>query len=155
VKRPCRRSPFPPPRPRPGEAVAAVKASPCAESTLRVDVDFLDRLRNLVGELVLTRNQVPQYSATREDTLFNAISQRLNLITVELQEAVMKSRMQPIGLVWNKLPRVVRDLAATLGKQISRQMEGAGTELDRTIIEAIKGFLAHSGACRLRPLPAN
>ena len=73
----------------------------------------------------------------------NTISQRLNLITTELQEGVMKTRMQPIGLVWNKLPRIVRDLATSLGKEIDLRMEGAGTELDRTILEAIKDPLIH------------
>jgi two-component system chemotaxis sensor kinase CheA len=112
-------------------------------TTLRVDVGLLDRLMNLVGELVLTRNQVLQYNSVREDSALNVISQRLNLITTELQEAAMKTRMQPIGLVWNKLPRMVRDLAKTLGKEIEVEMEGAGTELDRTIIEAITDPLTH------------
>jgi two-component system chemotaxis sensor kinase CheA len=126
-----------------GEPSPTAKAPSIAETTLRVDVGFLDRLMNLVGELVLTRNQVLQHSASLVDTPLNAISQRLNLITTELQEAVMKSRMQPIGLVWNKFPRVVRDLASSLGKDIALDMEGAGTELDRTIIEAIKDPLTH------------
>ena len=89
---------------------------------------------DLVGELVLTRNQILQFNIEREDPALNATSQRLNLITTELQEGVMKTRMQPIGVVWNKLPRVVRDMATTLGKQIRLQMDGAETELDRTII---------------------
>jgi two-component system, chemotaxis family, sensor kinase CheA len=129
--------------PVPQEPGTSARGTSAAETTLRVDVGFLDRLMNLVGELVLTRNQVLQHSALQEDTPFNAISQRLNLITTELQEAVMKSRMQPIGLVWSKLPRVVRDLAASVGKEIELEMEGAGTELDRTIIEAIKDPLTH------------
>jgi two-component system, chemotaxis family, sensor kinase CheA len=98
---------------------------------------------DLVGELVLTRNQILQFNIEREDPALNATSQRLNLITTELQEGVMKTRMQPIGVVWNKLPRVVRDMATTLGKQIRLQMDGAETELDRTIIEAIKDPLMH------------
>jgi two-component system chemotaxis sensor kinase CheA len=93
--------------------------------------------------LVLTRNQILQFNIEREDPALNATSQRLNLITSELQEGVMKTRMQPIGVVWNKLPRVVRDMATTLGKQIRLQMDGAETELDRTIIEAIKDPLMH------------
>jgi two-component system, chemotaxis family, sensor kinase CheA len=104
---------------------------------------MLDKLMNLVGELVLTRNQVLQYNSALEDSALNAISQRLNLITTELQEGVMKTRMQPIGLVWNKLPRIVRDLARSLGKEINLEMEGAGTELDRAIIESIKDPLTH------------
>ena len=92
---------------------------------------------------MLTRNQILQFNAEREDPALNATSQRLNLITTELQEGVMKTRMQPIGMVWNKLPRVVRDMAVALGKQIRLEMDGADTELDRTIIEAIKDPLVH------------
>jgi len=114
-----------------------------SDTTLRVDVGLLDRLMNLVGELVLTRNQLTQYNSGHDDPALNAVSQRLNLITSELQEGVMKTRMQPIGVVWNKLPRVGRDLAAALHKQIALEMEGAETELDRTIIEAIKDPLTH------------
>ena len=98
---------------------------------------------DLVGELVLTRNQILQFNADARIAALNATSQRLNLITTELQEGVMKTRMQPIGMVWNKLPRVVRDMAVSLGKQIRLEMEGADTELDRTIIEAIKDPLVH------------
>lgn len=113
------------------------------DSSLRVDVGVLDQLMNLVGELVLTRNQLHQFNTSRDDGPLNAISQRLSLITTELQESVMKTRMQPISLVWNKLPRVVRDLATSLGKEIALEMEGAETELDRTIIEAVKDPLTH------------
>ena len=114
-----------------------------ADSNIRVGVDLLDKLMDLVGELVLTRNQILQYNTEREDAALNATSQRLNLITSELQEGVMKTRMQPIGTVWNKLPRVVRDIAVAFGKQIRLDMDGAETELDRTIIEAIKDPLVH------------
>jgi two-component system, chemotaxis family, sensor kinase CheA len=117
--------------------------SAVADSTIRVDVGLLDKLMNLVGELVLTRNQILQFNAQQDDTTLNVTSQRLNLITTELQEGVMKTRMQPIGVVWNKLPRLVRDLAANLGKQIHLEMDGAETELDKTIIEAIKDPLTH------------
>jgi two-component system, chemotaxis family, sensor kinase CheA len=113
-----------------------------AESTIRVDVGLLDKLMNLVGELVLARNQLLQDATTQSATL-QKISQRLNLITSELQEGVMKTRLQPIGVVWNKLPRVVRDLASKCGKKLQIEMEGAGTELDKTIIEAIKDPLTH------------
>jgi two-component system chemotaxis sensor kinase CheA len=98
---------------------------------------------DLVGELVLTRNEILQFNSEREDAALNATLQRLNLITTELQAGVMKARMQPIGMVWNQLPRVVRDMSVALGKQIRLQMDGAGTELDRTIIEAIKAPLVH------------
>jgi two-component system chemotaxis sensor kinase CheA len=112
-------------------------------NTIRVDVALLDKVMNLVGELVLARNQVLQFTGTQKDSSFLSTAQRLNLITTELQEGVMKTRMQPIGNVWNKLPRVVRDLAVGCGKQVEIQMEGAETELDKTIIEAIKDPLTH------------
>jgi two-component system chemotaxis sensor kinase CheA len=113
-----------------------------AESTIRVDVGLLNKLMNLVGELVLARNQLVQETTSLNPTLLKT-AQRLNLITSELQEGVMKTRMQPIGVVWNKLPRVVRDLAAKCGKTVQIEMQGAGTELDKTIIEAIKDPLTH------------
>jgi two-component system chemotaxis sensor kinase CheA len=125
------------------ESLTPQKASAVSDSTIRVDVGLLDKLMNLVGELVLTRNQILQFNARQEDTTLNTTSQRLNLITTELQEGVMKTRMQPIGVVWNKLPRVVRDLATSSGKQIQLEMDGADTELDKTIIEAIKDPLTH------------
>jgi len=114
------------------------------ESTIRVDVDLLDRVMNLVGELVLARNQILQFGSTVEDAAFANAAQRLNLLTTELQEGVMKTRMQPIGNVWNKFPRVVRDLAHACGKQVVLELEGTGTELDRSIIEAIKDPLTHA-----------
>jgi len=117
--------------------------SAVADANIRVAVGLLDKLMDLVGELVLTRNQILQFNTEREDAALNTTSQRLNLITTELQEGVMKTRMQPIGVVWNKLPRVVRDMAITLGKGIQLVMDGAETELDRTIIEAIKDPLMH------------
>ncbi len=117
--------------------------SAAADANIRVGVGLLDKLMDLVGELVLTRNQILQFNTEWEDAALNATSQRLNLITTELQEGVMKTRMQPIGMVWNKLPRVVRDMAVSLGKQIRLEMDGADTELDRTIIEAIKDPLVH------------
>jgi len=120
-----------------------VRASAVSESNIRVDVQLLDKLMNLVGELVLARNQILQFTATQEDSSFVAASQRLNLVTTELQEGVMKTRMQPIGNIWNKFPRVVRDLAAMCGKQVELEMEGKETELDKTIIEAIKDPLTH------------
>ena len=112
-----------------------------ATSTIRVEVSLLDKLMNLVGELVLARNQILQEPSQSAST--SAAAQRLNLITSELQEGVMRTRMQPIGVVWNKLPRVVRDLASGMGKKIEIVMEGAETELDKTIIEAIKDPLTH------------
>lgn len=114
-----------------------------ADTNLRVDVKLLDRLMNLVGELVLARNQILQFNPNDQDSTYAATTQHLNLVTTELQEGVMKTRMQPIGNIWNKFPRVVRDLAASCGKKIRLEMEGKETELDKTLIEAIKDPLTH------------
>ncbi len=113
-----------------------------SDSSVRVDVGLLDDLMNLVSELVLARNQILQHSASR-DTVASGTFQRLNLITTEFQEAVMKTRMQPIRNVWSKFPRVVRDLAMACGKQVRVEMEGEHTELDKAIIEAIRDPLTH------------
>ena len=122
---------------------AEARAPALSDSNIRVDVSLLDKLMNLVGELVLARNQILQFSSTQQDTSFLNTSQRLNLITTELQEGVMKTRMQPIGNIWSKFPRVVRDLATSCGKQVNIEMEGKETELDKTIIESIKDPLTH------------
>ncbi len=114
-----------------------------ADSTIRVDVDLLDELMLLVGELVLTRNQIVQNVARQTDTDLIRASQRLNLIASELQEGVMKTRMQPIDHIWSKLPRVVRDLGQTCGKAVRLEMEGRETELDKTLLEAVKDPLTH------------
>ncbi len=113
------------------------------DQTVRVDVNLLDTLMNLIGELVLARNQLLQLANDRRDAEFIVPAQRLNIITSELQAGVMKTRMQPIGSVWQRLPRVVRDLSVALGKQIRIEVDGAETELDRTILEAIKDPLTH------------
>lgn len=125
----------------PGEGGA--RATSAADTAIRVNVEQLDKLMNLVGELVLARNQIVQHSALIQDNSLIAASQRLNIITTELQESVMKTRMQPIGNVWAKFPRIVRDVAGELGKKVQLVMEGNETELDRTIIEAIKDPLTH------------
>jgi two-component system chemotaxis sensor kinase CheA len=114
-----------------------------ADSTIRVDVDLLDELMLLVGELVLTRNQIVQYVGRTNDTDLIRASQRLNLIASELQEGVMKTRMQPIDHIWSKLPRVVRDLGIQCGKTVRLDMEGKDTELDKTLLEAVKDPLTH------------
>jgi len=95
-----------------------------ADTNLRVDVKLLDRLMNLVGELVLARNQILQFTPNEQDSTYAATTQHLNLVTTEIQEGVMKTRMQPIGNIRNKFPRVVRDLAASCGKKIRLEMEG-------------------------------
>ncbi len=120
----------------------APSSSP-ADSVIRVDVSLLDNLMNLVGELVLARNQILQFTQASGDALLTGTSQRLNLITTELQEGVMKTRMQPIDHVWSRFPRVVRDLALACEKQVKIEMVGRDTELDRTILEAIKDPLTH------------
>jgi len=122
------------PESRPREAVA---------ETIRVGVNVLDKLMTLVGELVLARNQLLQISGTVEDTGLQAVSQRMNLIATELQGEVMKTRMQPIGNIWSQFPRTVRDVALGVGKEVGIEMEGKETELDKTIIEAIKDPLTH------------
>ena len=114
-----------------------------SEANVRVGVALLDKLMNVVGELVLARNQVLQCANIADDAALIAASQRLNLITSELQEGIMKTRMQPIGTVWAKFPRVVRDLAIACGKQVRLEMEGRETDLDRTIVEAIRDPLTH------------
>lgn len=114
-----------------------------AESTLRVNVTVLDRLMAEVGELVLTRNRVLQWSAGRGDPEIALRSQQLNGITTEIQRQVMQMRLQPIGQAWNKVPRLVRDLCTHLGKRARVVMEGAETELDKSILEAIRDPLTH------------
>ncbi len=111
--------------------------------TIRVDVALLDKVMNLVGELVLARNQIVQFASAQTDAVFLGAAQRLNLITTELQEGVMKTRMQPIGTVWSKFPRIIRDMAASCGKSVKIEVEGTETELDKTLIEAIKDPLTH------------
>lgn len=121
----------------------ATHHSSATDSTLRVDVGLLDTLMNLVGELVLARNQLVQVTATYGENDLVAASQRLNLITTELQEGVMKTRMQPIGNVLGKFPRLVRDVSTQLGKRVRLDLDGKDTELDKTINEAIKDPLTH------------
>ena len=114
-----------------------------AESSLRVEVGLLDRLMNLVGELVLARNQIAQIGLSQESPALLGASQKLSLITSELQAGIMKTRLQPIGNVWSKFPRLVRDAALAGGKKIRIEMSGQQTELDKSIIEAIKDPLTH------------
>ena len=122
---------------------AAAKESAVAAQTIRVNVDLLENLMTMVSELVLTRNQLLQILRSQKESEFAAPLQRLNHVTSELQEGVMKTRMQPIGNAWAKLPRLVRDLAHELAKKIDLQMLGADTELDRQVLELIKDPLTH------------
>lgn len=129
--------------PATGSTPASGTSSSVSESSIRVDVALLEKLMTRVGELVLARNQILQLNNSVNDAALQNAMQRLNLITSELQEGVMKTRMQPIGNVWSKFPRVVRDLSAMCGKEVRIEMEGKETELDKTIIEAIKDPLTH------------
>ena len=114
-----------------------------ASQSIRVNVDMLENLMTMVSELVLSRNQLLQILRKYDESEFAAPLQRLNLVTTDLQEGVMKTRMQPIGNAWSKLPRIVRDLSLELGKKIELQMVGAETELDRQVLEMIKDPLTH------------
>jgi len=117
-------------------------AGTASESTLRVDVTLLNRMMNLVGELVLTRNQVLQ--ATAADPNMTLLSRRLDMVTADLRESVMKARMQPVSNVFSKMPRMVRDLSQALGRRVNLRMEGQETELDKSLLEAIKDPLTHA-----------
>ena len=162
---PARRSPRPRPAPAKEAKPAAKEAKPAAakpaaskpavaadevqeadkvaNQSIRVNVDTLEHLMTMVSELVLTRNQLLEISRRNEDTEFKVPLQRLSNVTAELQEGVMKTRMQPIGNAWQKLPRIVRDLSGELGKQIELEMHGADTELDRQVLDLIKDPLTH------------
>lgn len=125
-------------------AVTSQQTQPAkAEASLRVHVSLLDSLMNLAGELVLSRNQLLQTIGSDDLRNAEAVGQRIDLITSELQEAIMLTRMQPIGNVFNKFPRVVRDLSKKLGKTIDLTIVGKDVELDKTIIEAINDPLTH------------
>jgi two-component system chemotaxis sensor kinase CheA len=113
------------------------------EGRIRVDVALLDRVMNLVGELVLARNQIVQVAGRQHGTSMLALAQRLGAVTTELQAAVMKTRMQPIGNVLGRFPRMARELARATGKKVRLELEGRDTELDKTIVEAIQDPLTH------------
>lgn len=113
------------------------------EATIRVQVSLLDNLMNMIGELVLVRNQVLQFKNKHEDPELLGLSKNLDVVTTQLQTEVMKTRMQPISNVISKFQRVVRDLAKDLHKQIDLTLEGVETELDKTLLEAIKDPMTH------------
>ena len=137
----------PPPAPKkakpkpaaPKKAAAKVKV----DSSIRVHVSLLDSLMTLAGELVLSRNQLLQTISSSETLNAESVGQRIDLITSELQEAIMLTRMQPIGNVFGKFPRVVRDLSSKLNKEIDLTIVGKDVELDKTIIESINDPLTH------------
>ncbi len=154
LERAFRETPVDPPpakpaKPAPAEAAAAkdaAKDDDAAKSSgqsIRVTVDTLEHLMTMVSELVLTRNQLLEIVRRHEDSEFKTPLQRLSNVTAELQEGVMKTRMQPIGNAWQKFPRIVRDLSNELGKQIDLEMQGAETELDRQVLDLIKDPLTH------------
>ncbi len=122
---------------------AKSKKEPVKSQSIRVNVETLEHLMTMVSELVLTRNQLLEIVRRHEDSEFAAPLQRLSAVTADLQEGVMKTRMQPIGNAWQKLPRVVRDLSRELNKKIELEMIGAETELDRQVLEVIKDPLTH------------
>ncbi len=119
------------------------KSSAPADTNLRVNIKLLDSLMNLAGELVLSRNELIQASTSGEQNQIAAAAQRINLVTSELQEAIMLTRMQPVGNIFNKFPRAVRDLAGNLGKNIELSIAGKDVELDKTIIEGLADPLTH------------
>jgi two-component system chemotaxis sensor kinase CheA len=128
--------------PRPVLAPNPTRPSQASRS-VRVDVAQLDALMNLVGELVLTRNEMLEYSDVRQNPVLLEASQRLNAITTQLQAGIMKTRMQPIENVFSAFPRIVRDTALACGKQVHLELDGQDTELDKTLLEAIKDPLTH------------
>jgi two-component system chemotaxis sensor kinase CheA len=134
---------LPPEEPRGGSEPAKAKTVVAAtESTLRVDVMLLNRMMNLVGELVLTRNQILQ--ATSLDPNLALLSRRLDMVTADLRESVMKARMQPVSNVFSKFPRIIRDLSQALHRKVRLVLEGQETELDKSLLEAIKDPLTHA-----------
>lgn len=119
------------------------KITSVVEQSVRVDVNLLVNIMDLVGELVLTRNQLVQLTSNHKESIYTSITQHLNKITTDLQEKVMKTRMQPVGNVWNKLPRMVRDLSNACKKKVLLEMDGEETELDKSLLEAITDPITH------------
>ncbi|MFA6265766.1 MAG: hybrid sensor histidine kinase/response regulator [Pseudolabrys sp.] len=111
--------------------------------SIRVTVETIEQLMTMVSELVLTRNQLLEIVRRHDDSEFKTPLQRLSNVTAELQEGVMKTRMQPIGSAWQKFPRIIRDLSHDLGKEIELELQGAETELDRQVLDLIKDPLTH------------
>jgi two-component system chemotaxis sensor kinase CheA len=124
------------------EGAAAAK-SPPAETTVRVDTQRLDDIMNMVGELVLVRNRLQTLKASMENEAVASVVANLDVVTADLQLAVMKTRMQPIKKVFGRFPRVVRDLARSLNKEIDLEMEGEETDLDKNLVEALADPLVH------------
>jgi two-component system chemotaxis sensor kinase CheA len=130
------------PRMMPVEASASSMSSAASEKTLRIDVEVLNRMMNLVGELVLTRNQMLQ--SNMDASNFPELARRLDSVTADLRESVMQARMQPVGHLFGKFPRMVRDLARTCGREVRIEFFGQETGLDKSLLEAIKDPLTHA-----------
>jgi two-component system chemotaxis sensor kinase CheA len=144
LERAFRDTPIEAPEPRvPSSGAKVDDAEKLANQSIRVPVETLEQLMTMVSELVLTRNQLLEIVRRQEESEFKMPLQRLSNVTVQLQEGVMKTRMQPIGNAWQKLPRVVRDLGNELGKYIDLEMHGAETELDRQVLDLVKDPLTH------------
>lgn len=154
LERVFRETPVDPPVVKAPSPKVAAKAAPVEEAkdddngkgsnqSIRVTVDTLEKLMTMVSELVLTRNQLLEIVRRHDDSEFKTPLQRLSNVTAELQEGVMKTRMQPIGNAWQKFPRIVRDLSNELGKKIELELQGAETELDRQVLDLIKDPLTH------------
>lgn len=148
LERVFRETPVDPPKLKqakavPVEEIARDDEAKNGNQSIRVAVDSLEHLMTMVSELVLTRNQLLEIVRRHDDSEFKTPLQRLSNVTAELQEGVMKTRMQPIGNAWQKFPRIVRDLSNELGKQIELELQGAETELDRQVLDMIKDPLTH------------
>lgn len=130
-------------RQSPGRATDRARTEKATAQSIRVSVPLLEKLMTTVSELVLTRNQLLQIAKTNSDNPFVTSLQRLNHVVSELQDDVMKTRMQPIGNAWAKIPRLVRDLSHELGKDINLERKGEDTELDRQVLEMIRDPLTH------------
>ncbi|MBB4199374.1 hypothetical protein CCR94_05950 [Rhodoblastus sphagnicola] len=137
-------TPTPPPTPasKSSESAADDRRAKGAD-TIRINLNTLERIMNLVSELVLTRNQLIELTRHKEDETLKSPLQRLSTMTTDLQDAVMRARMQPVERVFSNLPRMIRDLANDLGKKINLVTEGADTELDRQLIDLIRDPLTH------------
>lgn len=125
------------------EGKPEVNRAPISESIVRVNVNLLDKIMNVVGELVITRNQILQFAKLKDDPDLNRYAQQLNTITTELQTDIMTTRMQPVGSVFNKFERIVRDLSRSQNKKVSLNIVGQETELDKTLLEVIKDPMTH------------
>lgn len=133
----------PAPQTTKSNAAKSERAGASVETSIRVPVSTLDHLMNLAGELVLNRNRLLQYSCDKSDAEFATLSSDIDHNTCELQEAIMQTRMQPIGTAFSRFPRIVRDLSSKLGKKCDLVVDGKDVEVDKSIIEAIGDPLTH------------